>query len=118
MPLVVFCAQFQRGRGGPGGWVILVEPELHFGADVLIPDLAGWRKERFPISADDDAFFVVAPDWVCEVLSPSTAKFDRKDKSRIYAREAVQFAWLVDPSERTLASYRLEGNLWLLAGTS
>src|SRR6476646_4505786 len=62
---------FKRGRGGPGGWVILDEPELHLGEDVLVPDLAGWRRERMP-ELPRAAFFTLAPDWACEVLSPST----------------------------------------------
>src|SRR4051812_44978930 len=59
---------FDRGRGGPGGWWIVVEPELRFGADVVVPDLAGWRRERLP-TWPDVPFFTLAPDWVCEVLS-------------------------------------------------
>ena len=79
---------FHQGRGGPGGWWILDEPELHLGADVLVPDVAGWRRERMPRSPET-AFYVVVPDWVCEVLSPSTSKVDRTKKLSIYAREGV-----------------------------
>ena len=106
---------FKRGRGGPGGWVILDEPELHLGADVLVPDLAGWRRERMPI-LDDVPFFTLAPDWACEVLSPSTAKMDRADKLPIYARERVGHVWLVDPRIRTLEVLRREGERWLVVG--
>lgn len=86
---------------GPGGWILLVEPELHFGNDVVVPDVAGWRRERLP-AVPDDAYFTLAPDWVCEVISPSTEAIDRGRKLRIYAREAVAHAWLVDPLRHTL----------------
>jgi Uma2 family endonuclease len=104
---------FKRGRGGPGGWLLLFEPELHFGADILVPDLAGWRRERLP-HVGDEAFLTLAPDWVCEVLSASTARHDRADKLRIYARQGVPHAWLVDPLARTLEVLRREGDRWLL----
>ena len=99
---------FRRGRGGPGGWVVLDEPELHLHGDVLVPDLAGWRRERMP-ELPDAAAFELAPDWVCEVLSPSTAAVDRADKLPIYAREGVRHAWLLDPVATTLEVLRLEG---------
>lgn len=99
---------FRRGRGGPGGWLILDEPELHLGADILVPDLAGWRRERMP-ELPDQAFVSLAPDWACEVLSPSTAVFDRRDKLPVYAREAVTHVWLIDPAARLLEVLRLDG---------
>lgn len=108
---------FQRGRGGPGGWVIVYEPELHLNADVLVPDLGGWRQARFPIDAANEAFFSVAPDWVCEVLSPSTAKHDRTKKLAIYAAAGVDFAWLLDPILRTLEVYVRQETGWLLRGS-
>ncbi|MEI6669170.1 MAG: Uma2 family endonuclease [Acidobacteriota bacterium] len=107
---------YHRGRGGPGGWLILVEPELHLLGDVLVPDWAGWRKSRMP-SVPQTAYFAVAPDWVCEVLSPSTASLDRAKKLRIYAREGVGHAWLVDPVARTLEVLRLEGGRWSILAT-
>ncbi|WP_426756572.1 Uma2 family endonuclease [Myxococcus sp. Y35] len=107
---------FERERGGPGGWSFLDEPELHFGADVLVPDLAGWRRERMP-EVPDVPFFTLPPDWVCEVLSPSTASLDRTRKKRIYAREGVGHVWLVDPQARTLEVYRLSSGQWLEQGT-
>ncbi|MBK9030085.1 MAG: Uma2 family endonuclease [Myxococcales bacterium] len=107
---------FGRGRGGPGGWIILLEPELHLDADVLVPDLAGWRRERMR-SLDDGAYFTAAPDWACEVLSPSTARLDRVDKLPIYARAAVGHVWLVDPLVRTLEVLRLDADRWSLCGT-
>jgi Uma2 family endonuclease len=100
---------FKRGRGGPGGWIILDEPEIHLGRDVLVPDLAGWRRETLP-ELEDVPYFTVRPDWVCEVLSPSTERFDRGDKLRIYARSGVQHAWLVNPLLRTLEVVRLSAD--------
>jgi Uma2 family endonuclease len=104
---------FDRGRGGPGGWIILIEPELHLGADVLVPDLAAWRRERLP-KLPDAAYFELAPDWVCEVISPNTARFDRTVKLPIYASAQVEFAWLVDPLARTLEIYQRQVQQWLL----
>lgn len=99
---------FHRGRGGPGGWIILYEPELHLGPDVLVPDLAGWRRERMS-EVPAAPYIHVVPDWVCEVLSPRTALVDRRLKMRIYAREQVTYVWLVEPLARTLEVYRLDG---------
>ncbi|WP_437282544.1 Uma2 family endonuclease [Sorangium sp. So ce375] len=104
---------FGLGDGGPGGWWILDEPELRFPdpdapgeIDALVPDLAGWRRERMP-ELPETAYFALAPDWICEVLSPSTAAFDRDEKMPVYAREGVRYAWLVDPIARTLEVYVL-----------
>jgi Uma2 family endonuclease len=102
---------FMKGRGGPGGWIILIEPELHRGSDVLVPDLAGWKRERMP-RLPNVAFFPIVPDWVCEVLSPSTAKIDRTRKRRIYAREGVLHMWLIDAVQRSLEVSRLEAGRW------
>ncbi len=104
------------GRGGPGGWRILFEPELHLGRDVVVPDLAGWRRERLP-RLPEAAFFSLAPDWVCEVLSPSTAAMDRVKKLTIYAREAVSHVWLVDPLAQTLEVLRLNAGRWTIVST-
>jgi len=105
---------FQKGRdGGPGGWWILDEPELHLGPDILVPDLAGWRRARMP-TLPETAYFELPPDWVCEVLSPSAARMDRVDKLPIYAREGVAHAWLVDPDARTLEVLALHEGHWLL----
>ncbi len=104
---------FSFGRGGPGGWWILDEPEFHLGKDVLVPDLAGWRRERMP-ELPDAAWFEVAPDWVCEVLSPSTSRFDRGEKIGVYAREEVAHLWLLDPLARTLEVFRLAEAGWIL----
>ncbi|SRR5258708_7757914 len=109
---------FGRGKGGPGGWVILDEPELHLGAEpaVLVPDLAGWRRERAPM-AGDAPYFVVAPDWVCENVSPSTSRFDRIKKLPFYATQSIKHAWLIDPIPRTLEVFRNEAGRWVLLST-
>jgi Uma2 family endonuclease len=102
---------FHTGRSGPGGWVVLYQPELHFGKDVLVPDLAGWRRERMP-KAPDEAYITLAPDWVCEVLSASTEQLDRGKKLRAYARERVAHAWLLDPVRQALEVLSLESGKW------
>jgi Uma2 family endonuclease len=107
---------FQRGRGGPGGWWFFNEPELHFGKDVLVPDLAGWRRSRMPVRSDVP-HFSLAPDWVCEVLSPSTARIDRTLKKQIYAREGVAYLWLLDPVLRILEVLRLQERQWVDNGS-
>lgn len=107
---------FDRGRGGPGGWRILDEPELHLGRDIVVPDLAGWRRERLP-SLPDEAYFSIAPDWICEVVSPSTAALDRVRKLAIYAREQVTHAWIIDPLAQTLEAMRLDNGRWVILGT-
>lgn len=107
---------FHRGRGGPGGWIILYEPELHLFEDVLVPDVAGWRRERLP-EVPDVAYFELAPDWVCEVLSPGTALLDRRRKMPVYARARVGHVWLVDPRARSLEVFRLDGETYRFTAT-
>jgi Uma2 family endonuclease len=107
---------FHRGRGGPGGWLILDEPEMHLGADIIVPDLAGWRRTRLA-TVPDEPFLELAPDWVCEIMSPSTERLDRAAKLDIYAREAVGYAWLINPITRTLEVYRLDAGQWVRVGT-
>ena len=107
---------YDDGIDGPGGWWILVEPELHLGRHVLVPDLAGWRRSRMA-ELPDAAYASLAPDWVCEVLSPATASFDRVKKLAVYAREAVAHVWFVDPALRTLEVLKLDGPRWVLAGS-
>ncbi len=97
---------FNLGEGGPGGWRILDEPELHLGDDVVVPDLGGWRVERLP-QLPDEPWLGLAPDWVCEVLSLATVAIDRGPKREIYAREGVSHLWLVDPIAQTLELLRL-----------
>ena len=108
---------FDYDRGGPGGWWILDEPELHLGDDVLVPDLAGWRRERMP-TYPDTAYFTLAPDWACEVLSASTRRLDLHGKRPIYAREGVGHLWLVDPEDRTLEAFELRSGEWVLIATA
>lgn len=112
---------FDKGQGGPGGWWILDEPELHFpdpqpeepgDIEAIVPDIAGWRRARMP-ELPETAYFELAPDWICEVLSKSTEDVDRNEKMPIYAREGVAHAWLVDPIARTLEAYTLgPGRVW------
>ncbi|MFO1141628.1 MAG: Uma2 family endonuclease [Amaricoccus sp.] len=104
---------FQKRRGGPGGWWIVAEPELHLGSDVLVPDLAGWRRERMA-AYPDAPWFDLAPDWACEVLSPGTRRFDLDVKRRIYAESGIGHLWLVDPKPRTLEALAREGGSWVL----
>ncbi|WP_437923767.1 Uma2 family endonuclease [Sorangium sp. So ce291] len=113
---------FDLGDGGPGGWVLLDEPELHLGPrpDKVVPDLAGWKRERMPDALGDEdtpAHYDVSPDWVCEVISPRTERVDRGKKMRIYRREGVGHVWLLSPLLRTLEVYRLEGGRWVLLET-
>jgi Uma2 family endonuclease len=104
---------FDFGDGGPGGWWIIFEPELHLGRDILVPDLAGWRRERMPVYPDA-AYCELPPDWVCEVVSPSTGRLDRVLKMPKYAINGVAHLWLIDPMLKTLEVYRLENARWLL----
>jgi Uma2 family endonuclease len=105
---------FDHGRGGPGGWWIVDEPELHLGRHVLVPDLAGWRRERMP-SFPTGPFFPIAPDWICEVISPSSQRLDRIRKLPIYLEHGVSWAWLVDPLARTLEVLERAGDRWTVA---
>ncbi|MFV8752336.1 Uma2 family endonuclease [Nannocystaceae bacterium ST9] len=107
---------FKRGKGGPGGWIILDEPELHLGPDVLVPDLAGWRLTTLDHVGELN-YVEVRPDWVCEVLSPGTEKTDRMRKLPIYARRQVSHAWLINPMLRTLEVLRLTEGNWTVVGT-
>jgi len=107
---------FDYGRGGPGGWEFMIEPELHLGSHIVVPDIAGWRRERltpFPTTA----YIETPPDWVCEVLSPSTQAVDRTDKLAVYAEFGVGHCWYVDPLAKTLEVLALTGGKWLLAAT-
>ncbi|MDR2188578.1 MAG: Uma2 family endonuclease [Azonexus sp.] len=104
---------FDMGDGGPGGWWILDEPELHLGEDVLVPDLVGWRRERMPVFPGV-AWFDLAPDWACEILSPGTARLDRIEKMPLYAANGVSHLWLVDPELRTLEAYENQQGRWML----
>ena len=104
------------GSSGPKGWKILPEPELHFGRQVVVPDLAGWRRERLP-RLPETAYFELAPDWLCEVLSPSTVRLDRDKKLRVYAAAGVGHVWLVNPIARRLEVLRRAGDSWKCLAT-
>lgn len=104
--------QFGRG-GGPGGWVIIGEPEVKFGENYLLPDIAGWRRERFP-EAEETNRISVSPDWIAEILSPSTVRVDRIKKMAIYAEHGVPYLWLIDPVAKTFEVFKLESGGWLL----
>ena len=106
-------SSFHSGSRNPGGWWIIVEPELHFGDDVLVPDIGGWRRERLP-APPTGAYFTLAPDWVCETLSPLTRKLDLGGKSAVYAREGVTYHWFVDPDDQSLAVFELRDSQWEL----
>jgi Uma2 family endonuclease len=109
--------RFDGPRGpGSGGWWILDEPELHLGQDVLVPDIAGWRRERMPKMPNVPAF-ELPPDWICESLSPATARIDRGRKMDIYARVGVGHLWIIDATNRTLEVYRLETGRWMRVAT-
>jgi Uma2 family endonuclease len=107
---------FDDGEGGPGGWWIAVEPEIHLARDIFVPDVAGWRRERVAEYLRGPAW-EVAPDWVCEVLSPKTARLDRIVKLPKYAKHQIAWAWLVDPALQTLEIFRLERGQWVLTST-
>lgn len=104
---------FDEGRDGPGGWILLDEPELHLGDDIVVPDLAGWRRERMPRLPKDDAYITMPPDWICEVLSPSTQAIDRADKMEVYRQARVSHVWHVEPTGETLEVFRLAEQHWV-----
>jgi Uma2 family endonuclease len=107
--------QFGRG-GGPGGWIILIGPEIKMGENILVPDLAGWKKERFP-SSEETNWISAHPDWVCEVLSPGALRLDKIKKMRLYGQNGVKHFWLIDPIAGTLDVFRLESGRWMVAGS-
>jgi Uma2 family endonuclease len=107
---------FQKMRGGPGGWVFVVEPEVKLGDDLLVPDIAAWRRERMPAYPEKN-YVAIVPDWICEVLSGSTERRDRTSKRRIYARAGVPHLWFVDPRQQLLEVFELNSGQWLLVGT-
>ncbi len=102
---------FKRGKGGPGGWIILDEPELHLGADILVPDVGGWRRSTLPV-LPDLAYLSVRPDWVCEVASPATRALDRGTKLDVFQREGVGHVWIIEPLDRLLEVLELDGETY------
>jgi len=109
----ILAPPFQFGSGGPGGWIFMVEPELHLGEHVAVPDLAAWRRERLP-SLPETAWIETSPDWICEVLSPSTERYDRGNKRVIYAEAGIGHLWHADPVLRMLEVFELKDGKWLL----
>ena len=107
---------FQKGRGGPGGWIFMTVPELHMAGHVLVPDIAGWRRERMP-TMPEKAYIEIAPDWLCEILSDSTERYDRNQKREIYGAIGVQYLWLLDPRVKLLECFQRVANNWLLSAT-
>jgi len=108
-------SRFHDGERGPRGWIVVTEPELHLGAAIVVPDVAAWRRERLP-SLPDRPWLDLAPDWVCEVLAPSTERIDRGRKLRAYAKAGVQHAWLVKPTDWSLEVLRLREGAWTIVG--
>jgi Uma2 family endonuclease len=108
---------YGRGRGGPGGWVFYSEPQVSLGRDVVVPDIAGWRREHLK-GREADLYFDIAPGWVCEILSPSTERIDRTRKRAVYARHGVPYLWFLDPDKRLIEAFALSGETWTLAGTA
>jgi len=106
---------YRFGEGGPGGWIFLIEPELMLGEHLLVPDLAGWKKERFP-GVPEENWISVNPDWICEILSPRTIRIDKVKKMPIYAQHRVPYLWLVDPTNKTLEVFKLESGKWSVFG--
>lgn len=107
---------FSTDPGGPGGWWILLEPDVRLGPhEIVEPDIAGWRKEKVPVFFDRQPI-EIAPDWSCEILSPSTARFDRAHKSELYLKSGVGHYWLVDVEARVLEAYEARGGQWLRLG--
>lgn len=107
---------FHRGQGGPGGWIILFEPEVHINSHIFVPDLGGWKRSKLP-QIPDEPFFSTIPDWICEVLSPSTTALDKTKKMPLYAELGVNHFWLIDPIARTLEVYVNDQLNWKLLKT-
>jgi len=108
-------SRYDIGINGPGGWWILDEPELHLGSDNVVPDLAGWRRERMP-TIPKGHIFTIAPDWICETLSTSNAVYDRRKKLPVYARHGVPYVWIADPIHRGVEVLQLIDGRWILLG--
>lgn len=109
---------YKRGKdGSTGGWIFLIEPEIQFGEDILVPELAGWEKDKLSKPPEEN-FISVSPDWICEVLSYRTMRIDRIKKMPIYAKFHVSFLWLIDPLTKILEVFKLESNKWVLSCTA
>ncbi len=108
---------FGRKKGGHGGWIILFEPEIHVGGNILVPDIAGWLRTSVESLDLEAAYFDTRPDWVCEILSPPTQVLDRSRKMDLYAAEGVGHLWFVDPAAKMLEAYQRSADGWLRLGT-
>jgi len=107
---------FQRGRGGPGGWWIIIEPDVELTTnDIIVPDLAGWKRDKVPEFPHDRPIRFV-PDWICEVLSPTNQKRDRVVKANLYLTCGVMYYWILDVQERTLEAYSAKEGSWVRLG--
>ena len=113
---IAIGAPFQFGRGGPGGWVFIPEHELHLGPEIIVPDISGWTVQRYPAN-ETTSYSIVPPDWLCEVLSPSTKRLDRFQKLPIYAEHGVKHCWFVDPIEKTLEVFILADGAYKIGPT-
>ena len=107
---------YNMGRGGPGGWIIIGEPEIALGDNILVPDLAGWKKERFP-ATEDHNWISVCPDWICEIVSPGSIRIDRVIKMGLYSQHRVPHFWVIDPTNKTLEVLGNEAGRWVILGT-
>jgi Uma2 family endonuclease len=107
---------FDRGRGGPGGWWLVIEPDVELDAhNIVAPDIAGWRRERMPVFTDERPI-AVRPDWICEVVSPSNRRRDRGPKADLYQRVGVPHYWILDSEERTLEAFENRSAAWVRLG--
>ena len=104
---------YRFAEGGPGGWVILIEQEIMLTDQLLVPDLSGWKKERFP-GVPVKNYISVPPHWVCEVLSPGTVGIDKVKKMPVYAQHEIPYLWFVDPLAKTLEVFGLEAGRWFM----
>jgi Uma2 family endonuclease len=113
--LVGLQGAFKRGHGAPGEWWILRAPGVRAGGSPeFVPDLAGWRRERFPRLPAER--FTDAPDWACELLSSSTRAFDQRIKRPFYARIGIRHLWFVDLEAQTLTVSELVEGRWVELG--
>ncbi len=104
-----------HGDGGPGGWWIFIEVDVLLASGTVRPDLSGWRRERLP--QPDVRPIATRPDWVCEIISPTSIRQDRVAKRRAYAKAGIPHYWIVDPDARTLEALELQSDRWLEVGT-
>jgi Uma2 family endonuclease len=112
---MVLGPPFDLGQGGPGGWFLVDEPEIRLASNIVVPDIAGWRRAEAEGLNLRAAQVEVVPAWVCEIMSPSTQGHDRIRKLPAYAKYGVEHVWLIDPKVQTLEVFRREDTRWVLA---